>query len=335
MLRFIKVILLSLVMLIPMGAQAQDAKKVFKEGMALMQKARAEKKSKDNCKKNANAAIKKFAAAKVLSPSMKAECDEQIGYANIIIANPYPRSGGEPAPVAKRDSLNVHADVIELDYLCSEPKVITVGSSRPGWKVSTKTEDTSWCEITKNEDDKTFSVKCTPWGATYERKTVVAVTNGAMTREVPVVQKGMPVNLTVTMGKKQILGIAIPSKQEMLNNTKNIKESDDVTILELKKKGDSKDLEIVCNSDSTYDNDCNWYIAQRPNWCDIQMNTSKNEKFKANEFKNDSRTKTRSAKVVVKTVPKDDSNAAHLGRIGDLIIKSQDKEVRIRLVQNK
>ncbi|MCQ2212400.1 MAG: BACON domain-containing protein [Bacteroidaceae bacterium] len=335
MYRYFKILIFALITLMPISAYAQNADKLFNEGMSLMQKARTEKKSKSKCITNCKNAIKKFKAAKAISSAIAGKCDEQIGYANTIIANPYPRAEAPVQPKAPKDSLVVDVDTISIDYLSNESKVVKVASSKEDWKVSTTTEAAAWCEVKKSDDGKSFSVKCEPLGTTIGRNAVVVVTNGVLHKEIPVMQSGIPVRLSVKMGKKEILGIKMVTWKDIQNNAKNVPPSEEVNSLELKKKGDTKDLEITCNSDSICDNECNWYVAEKPDWCDVQMNIAKNQKNQANEFKTDSRTKVRAIKVVIKAVPKGDSSVSHLGRIGDLVIRSQEQEVRIRLIQNK
>ncbi len=80
-----------------------------------------------------------------------------------------------------------------------------------------------------------------------------------------------------------------------------------------KKKGGQQLIGITCNSDTTYSNNTNWMIEKAPDWCNAE-NTSTD--------------------LVLKVAPLEKESPFYkTGRTGDVVIRSQDKELIIRVDQ--
>lgn len=80
-----------------------------------------------------------------------------------------------------------------------------------------------------------------------------------------------------------------------------------------RKKGGQMLINVTCNSDTTYSNNFNWYVEKAPEWCNAE-NTSTN--------------------LVLNVAPLEKKDPYFkTGRTGDIILRSQDQEVIIRVDQ--
>ena len=329
----IKVLFLIIFVLLPCSATAQNAQKVYKEGVALIAKARRAKTQKVRVV-NCNNAIKKFKAAMSINTELAGDCEKQIGIANALMASP----SQKPRPVVKvethKDSLVIKEKTVLFPYDKEVRKEIDVLASSSEWTAGTSSLNQRWCEVAKSGDGKKLIIRCTPNAeTTFSRSVNVILTVGSCVENIDVVQNGVPVKFGVSIPPSGILR----KIQKTLNI--NYNEEGQEIKLEMKKKGDSKDVIVVTNSDSIHHAKDDWKeyfkVIQKPDWCEVMLDVKTNQNYKEEEIKLTLKEKTRVIKVIAKAIPKTDKTLQNMGRNGDLILRSQNKIIKIPIYQNK
>ena len=319
--------------LLPCSATAQNAQKVYKDGVALLAKARKAKTQKARVA-NCNNAIKKFKAAMSINTELAGDCEKQIGIANALMSSPGPK----PRPVAKveepKDSLVIKEKQILFPYDKEVKKEIEVLASSSEWTAAPSSLSQRWCEVAKSGDSKKIIIRCEPNAeTTFSRSVNVIVTVGGCRENIEVVQNGVPVQFGVSIPPGGILR----KIQKKLNI--NYNEEGQELKLEMKKKGDAKDVIVVTNSDSIHHAKDDWKeyfkVIQKPDWCEVMLDVKANQNYKEEEIKLTLKEKTRVIKVIAKAIPKTDKTLQNMGRNGDLILRSQDKIIKIPIYQNK
>lgn len=332
--RIIKFLLLIILSMSAFTLHAQDANKVYNEGVALLNKAKAEKKSKSVRDSNCDEAIKKFKAAAIINTTFTKKCNTQINAANKLKKSAFKSGNEEPnTPTPPAHKFTVSKNKLKIDYEGKTTETINVETSGREWKAFVSEKDAEWCTVNQSEDGKSVTVQCKPVPSTMERTALLYVSCDNHKKEIKVVQAGQPLVMYVTkadgafkkLAKKATTAVGIESVVEKISQ------------VEFKKKGDSATLAMFCNSEQKYQNngDCNWYVYDSPEWCKVILNAKENVKYQENEFKNKISLQTREFKVVVQGIEDKNSDDFKLGRKGDLVLKSQDQTVRITIYQNK
>lgn len=332
-----KIIKFLLFLVLSMSAftlHAQDANKVYSEGTALLAQAKSAK-TKAARDANCDDAIKRFKAAAIINTNLKKKCNTQIAAATRLKKSPFNGGGGgtpTPAPAPKQKLLLGKSE-IKVNHLAIKSDTVSVESSSDDWNAFVDKESEAWCTVKKSKDGKSFTVQCKPNTDTNKRTVSLYVTSGSLRKEIKVEQAGLPVELFVTLadskarkiGKKLTSAVGIESVVEK------------TTQVELKKKGSSVGLSVYCNSEKKYSNNenCNWYVMSKPDWCSIIMDTKTNDKNCEEEFKKKQNVQVRDFKLVVQKIEDTKSDDYKMGRKGELVLRSQDTILKIVVYQNK
>lgn len=330
-----KIIKLLLLLVLSMSAftlHAQDANKVYSEGIDLLSKAKVAK-TKAARDSNCDEAIKKFKAAAIINTNLKKKCNTQIAAATKLRKSPYIGGPGPTPPPTPKHKLVVSKDEIKKNHLAGKTDTVSVESSSDDWKAFVDKENEEWCIVEKSQDGKSFTVKCTPNTDMDKRTVTLYVTSGSLRKEIKVEQAGMPVELFVTLadskvrkiGKKLTGAVGIESVVEK------------TTQVEMKKNGSSVGLSVFCNSKRKYstNENYNWYVMSKPDWCSLIMDTKTNDKNREDEFKNNQNVQVRDFKLVVQKIENKNSDEYKMGRKGELVLRSQDTLLHITIYQNK
>ncbi|MBQ8712246.1 MAG: BACON domain-containing protein [Prevotella sp.] len=142
----------------------------------------------------------------------------------------------------------------------------------------------NWIALARSMDGKYLVVKAEPTNQTTQRHASIAVTYDKMTRTIHVTQAGKAVELTASE-----------------------------LFIKFRKKGGQMLINVICNSDTVYTNNYNWYIEKAPDWCNAERT---------------------STDLVLKVDPIDKKSVYYKGgRTGDIILRSQNQECVIRVDQ--
>lgn len=331
--KIIKILLLLVLTMSAFTLHAQDANKVYNEGVAMLSQAKSAK-TKAARDANCDEAIKKFKAAAIINTNLKKKCNTQIAAATKLKKSPFNGGGGTPTPApTPKQKLQVSKDEIKINHLAGKTDTVSVESSSDNWKAFVDKENEEWCIVEKSQDGKSFTVKCTPNTDMDKRTVTLYVTSGSLRKEIKVEQAGMPVELFVTLadskvrkiGKKLTGAVGIESVVEK------------TTQVEMKKNGSSVGLSVFCNSKRKYstNENYNWYVMSKPDWCSLIMDTKTNNKNREEEFKNNQIVQVRDFKLVVQKIEDKKSDDYKMGRKGELVLRSQDTLLKITVYQNK
>lgn len=322
--RIIRLLLLVVFSISVLSLHAQNADKMYSEGLELLNQARTEKKSKSVRNLKCDEAIKKFKAAAIMNTTFKKKCNTQINVAQKLRRSPWksdPDPGPDPNPDPPvKDKLELSKSQLNFGYQETNSEKITVDTNGKTWDAELEYKsDAEWCTFGTLE--KYLTVRCAPNKSTEGRTAIISVTSGSLKKKVKVVQAGIPVELYVTKVSKKFF----------------VSESEKIEYVELKKKGGDINLVVACNSMRQYDeNDkYNWKVEYLPDWCKIIPDYVANQKNEANEFKNNSSEKVRNIKLVAKPIEDKKSDEYKLGRKGEIAFRSQDTIVKITIYQNK
>lgn len=329
----IKVLFLIMFILLPSSVTAQNAQKVYKEGVALIAKARRAKTQKARVS-NCNDAIKKFKAAMSINTELAGDCQKQIGIANALMSSPSPKVHPAAKVQVPKDSLIIKEKSVLFPYDKEVKKEIDVLASSSEWTASPSSLSQNWCEVAKSGDSKKLIIRCASNAkTTFSRSVNVILTLGDCRENIEIVQEGVPVNFRVSIPP----GGLLRKIQKTLNIGFN-EEGQEIK-LEMKKKGEAKDVIVVTNSDSIHHDKDNWKeyfkVIQKPDWCEVipdeKVNKNNDEEEKMLVLKE----KTRVLRVIAKAIPKTDKKLQNMGRDGDLILRSQNKIIKIPIYQNR
>lgn len=330
----VKILFLTIFVLLPLSATAQNAQKVYSQGLALLDKARkisTPKKRTATC----NAAIKKFIAAKTINSEMVADCNKQIGIANALMSAPAPKPKPVEQVVKEKDHIEAAEKSISFAYNEDRERKIKIQSSSNDWTVATSPIHQDWCKVNKTDDGQAIVIKCTQnTNSTFCRNVDIILSGGNSTDEIKVVQKGLPVTFQAAIPKG---GKIFKTVRKLLKI--NYNEEGQELKLEMKKKGDTRDVIVLSNSDSIHNDKKDWKenfkVVKKPEWCEVLLDEVTNQKYKEEEIEQSLKEHTRILKVIAQKIPKSDEKLSIMGRNGVLILRSQEKIIEIPIYQNK
>lgn len=267
--------ILGLLCLAPPATYAQSASDSYKKGVTLMNKG------------DYQGAIASFKASMAINKSADnvKKCKAQINKCNRLAKQ---KSGGDSGSKQASGELEVSASTLNYNAETETMKLVGI-STKPesnDWLATVPPDADNWVKLAKSMDGKDLQVTCYPSNSTILRKAIINVTYLQMSRQIEVVQKGIKLQLYA--------------------------ETPFVTIN--KRKGGVKQVNIICNSDTIYDNKINWTITKSPEWCEIQVPSKGEIVIKADKLTKES---------------PDYKN----GRTGDIVLQSQDEEFVIRVDQ--
>lgn len=233
-------------------AQSSAGDKYYNQGLQLQ---------KTMTVKAQNSAIAKFQQAKKIydSAAKKAQCDQAITVSQNIIkqiksgtAKGTPKGKNQGYTIERvteeASKLTVTPDQFDID-LNMKTLNVSVEAKNDQWEVKTVSgaDGSSFLSVEK-VGDKSFAIRVPENYSTSAREQSVVVSDGKQSKEVKVRQSGKPVDFSV-----------------------------DKTVVEYKKKGGKKKVEVSCNSDSEYadNNGYNWTIVSKPEWIKVNAEPKK------------------------------------------------------------
>lgn len=276
-----------------------------------------------------NSAISKFTSAKKQydSAAKKAQCDQAISVSRNIISQ-IKSGGGSSGASSKKGKtvtkevtvverkveakLNVNPTDFDID-LNSKTLNVSVDTNLDNWNVATVTcaDGSSFLRVNKLGADK-FEIVVPQNNKTIIREQEVIVTSDNLERRVKVRQSGRPIDLSVNKA-----------------------------MLEYKKSGGDKKIDVLCNSDYSYadNNNYNWYVESKPDWVVITSDRkseggllnkvkSSADKIINGEKNEDSTTQKFTMKITVKPFIPTEADA-YQGRNGEVVLRSGDKTVKV------
>ncbi|MCM1369422.1 MAG: hypothetical protein NC204_03520 [Candidatus Amulumruptor caecigallinarius] len=252
------IFMLAAIIVYAAGVCAQSANKIFEQAKAYQNTMTVASQNK---------AISLFSKARTIydSKANKSKCDREIKKcnANIKAINGGPSKShkstsksspgktkqyGEVVSVkpVKREQLDVDPEMLNLD-MHSRNVSVNVDTNFDDWSVNavTASDGTSFISVVKTTPT-VFNVSVQPNFSTLTRTQKIDVNGGHLQREVVVTQRG---------------------RQEALYAKKNY--------VEIKKDGGSAKIEVMCNSDTIYDNGFNWFVESKPEWLSLNINLKK------------------------------------------------------------
>ena len=324
--------ILSLIFLLSLVAPtsyAQSAKSFYDQGVSLLTQGK-----KNRNVATLNSAISQFNRAKALGTNnaqLQKNCSSKIQECQTLIKsysaptaskkvnnNTHTQSSSTYTDVVPTLVLSTHNIEFEAETVSEKAPTVTVKASpMPStWTYSIANEaDTVWCGVTRTDSvTLEFQLK-TQNTSTRTRKMSVVVKHGSETATIGVTQKGIDFNLsvdpeTIIFNKKGNLS----SQSSFFKRTVN-------SVKKLAKDQDGQTVKVTCTSNQYYDNNkdsyiANWYIQQPlPEW------------LAATRTEPDNQNRAQAVKIKVL------QNTSGKERKGEIIIKSQDKEVTITVFQ--
>lgn len=272
---------------------AQNADSKYEEGVAQYNKG------------NMQAAIKLFKESMILNKSAanKKRCNAMIAKCN--------RSGkkakGENPKPAKAELL-LDRNHLSFNGKSADADAISITATN-GWKFRyVDQEDARWCILEQSQDGKTLKVKAEPSHLTIPRKATIIISDAvtpSFCRELFVTQSS---------GKDSYL-TAIPL------------ELDKIVV-----DGDEEVIKVTCVSDTLYSDGKNWRLKDYPSWVTMLPDKPKVTGIKsafASKKDKDARLPVEANELSVKF----DANPTTDERLGEIVLQSQNTELRIKLKQ--
>lgn len=258
------------------SAFAQNAKESYENGLSLMKKG------------NYEGAIKCFRSSMIAnkSPDNVKKCKAQITKCQKAMTRKSEPANQPSTPVVNT-TLKLSTSILPVDAETTETATheieVTTYPKSSKWTAEMVNKP-QWVKLSRTNDN-TIGLQFQPNEKTIARQATLKVSYGSDTKTVRVFQKGKKVELAAEKYEKKFS----------------------------KKKSETANIEITCNSDTTYSNSYNWCVAYSPEWCKAEQ-TSKQI--------------TLTLEPIVKNSPLWKS-----GRQDDIILKSQDVEFKIRIIQ--
>ena len=255
-------------------AFAQSASESYENGLALMKK------------KNYEAAIKCFKASMVINKSAAnvKNCKAQIAKCEKAMKSKKSTPTAPPAPtVMKTLKLSTSYMPVDAEASAIQAVVVTTEPESNEWTAEIENSP-QWVKMDRS-DNKIIKLDFQPNEKTIPRKGTLVVRYGEDTKRVNITQKGVDVVLAAEKTEQKIS----------------------------KKKQETVNIKISCNSDTVYTNSYNWFIESYPDWCKAEQTSEQ---------------LTLTAEPIDKKSP-----LFKAGRQDDVILKSQDKKFIIRIIQ--
>lgn len=274
-------------------ACAQNADSKYEEGVAQYNKG------------NMQAAIKLFKESMILNKSAanKKRCNAMIAKCN----RTGKKTKSEEPKTAKAELL-LDRNHLSFNGRSSDADVISITATN-GWSFRyVDQEDARWCILDKSQDGRTLKVKAEPSHLTVPREAKIIISDAvtpSFCKELYVKQGS---------GKDPYL-TAIPAELDRIAND-----------------GEEEIIKITCVSDTLYSDGKNWRLKDYPSWVKMLPDKPKVTGIKsAFASKND-----KNARIPVEANElsmKIDPNTSTDERLGEIVIQSQNSEMRIKLTQ--
>ena len=306
--RYLRFVLSLMLLLIVTVASAQSTgDKLFAEGQKLQQVMSVSSQNK---------AIKKFRSAKVMytSADKKQRCDEQIAVCNANIAsikkgsNKVISKPKEEKTEEKKVEFSIGTRDVVFDEKMNFRTITVTADSSTNWEVSAPAN--TFVKATRNNSIINVEVEANP--STIRRQQVLSVSHDGTVDEIMVIQSGKPV---------------------LFGASSNL--------IEYKVKGGTKQIELYTNSDSTIVSNSgeSWYVDSKPSWVEVSLDVKKKKNVLSELFgKSDSSSSDdlRTTNVKITVAPLLKSEPEYLaGRRGEIVFVSQDKTVKVIVLQQK
>lgn len=287
---------------LPLYAQTSKGDQLFAEGQAFQKKKQYQK------------AIAKYKAAKVAytSAEKKQMCDDQIKLCKPT-PTPIPK---DDVTEEKKDSLVISSKHIIFDADKEKTVEISVLTGDSCWTVDTSTRlygDTAFTSVKKTSDGKSLRIYTDINNSTLSRHQHIFVSTNECADTIFVEQ---------------------PGKNVILRTNENL--------LNYKKKGGSKSIEVITNSDSIVANNNNecWYVESKPEWVeanvDMAVETSQAnlKKILGTKAKTVLSADEKASRLSITVVPLLKSDTEYsTGRRGEVVIAAQSRKYKVIIVQ--
>ena len=250
-------------------------------------------------KGNYQGAIKLFNESMILNKSAanKKKCQAMIAKCNKASKAKKSEAQVKSKPVVS-DKVTLERDAIYFDGHAAGAEVIGVKAAG-GWNAELEHEaDGSWCSIEPKDDGNFLIVKTTASNLTVYRTASIKVISDKNSREVK--------NLLVTQGPARNATLSV-SKEEIKN---------------INRAGDEQVISINCQSDTLLADGRNWFITKAPSWVKF-LSTKKLGR------------KERTGITMNELSMQFEANPTKEERIGYIVVRSQDAERHIKLIQKK
>lgn len=287
----------------PLYAQTSRGDQLFAEGQAFQKKKQYQK------------AIAKYKAAKVAYTSLekKQMCDDQIKLCKPTTVS---TTKDDVIEQQKKDSLVISSKHITFEADKEGTVEISVITGDSCWNVDTTTRiygDSAFTTVKKTSDGKGMRIYTGINNTTLARHQHIFITTSECRDTIFVEQKG-----------------------------KNVTLRTNENILNYKKKGGSKSIEVITNSDSivaSNNNEC-WYVESKPDWIEanvdmtVQTSTANLMNLLSTKAKVTLSADEKASKLSITVVPllKTDSEYS-IGRKGEVVIAAQSRKYKIIVVQ--
>ena len=284
-------------------AQTSKGDQLFAEGQAFQKKKQYQK------------AIAKYKAAKVayISSEKKKMCDDQI---KLCKPSVIPTTKDDEKEEKKKDSLVISSKHLTFEANKEGSVEISVITGDSCWSFDTSTKiygDSAFVSVKKTNGGKNMRIYTDINNTTLSRHQHIFVSTSECKDTIFVEQSG-----------------------------KNVTLRTNESLLNYKKKGGSKSIEVITNSDSVVtsnNNEC-WYVESKPDWIEanVEMTTqTSSSNFKAYFSKNSTTVLSadeKASRLSITVVPllKSDTEYA-IGRRGEVVIAAQSKRYKIIVVQ--
>lgn len=271
-----------------------------------------------------NEAIAKFNSAKKIydSKAKKSQCDQAISVSREIINslssggskggknNVKKEQSSQPSKPAVAPTLSLSNSEFNINSESKKLNVtVTTNQSDFNVKEATCLDGSSFLSIIKNGKEG-FSIIVPYNGLTFSRDQKVIVSAGGLQQEVLVVQQGRNIDLSVS--------------ENMIN---------------LKHKGGTKKLTVLCNADQRYEDNGgkNWFVRSQPGWTKVMIDEKGGKKNKISSLlgkgkPEDPKMKSTNIQIVCDPLRHGFSEYKD-GRTGEIVLESGDKTVSIHIVQ--
>ena len=274
-------------------AYGQSADSKYEEGVAQYNKG------------NTQAAIKLFKESMILNKSAanKKRCNAMIAKCN---KSGKKAKSDDPKP-AKAELL-LDRNHLSFNGRSSDADVISITATN-GWNFRyVDSEDARWCILEKSQDGRTLKVKAEPSHLTVPREAKIMITDA--------VTPSYCKELFVKQGSgKEPYLTALPTELDRIAN-----------------EGEEEVIKITCVSDTLYSDGKNWRLGDYPSWVRMLPDKPKVTGIKsAFASKNDknARIPVEANELSLKIEP----NTSTDERLGEVVIQSQNSEMRIKLKQ--
>lgn len=313
LLRLFTVILLTVFSSVSVFAQTSSGDKLYNQGLKLQ---------KTMTVKAQNSAISKFKSAKKFydSAAKKAQCDQAIEVSEEIKRNLSSPSSGSKSrtstPEKKADpTLSLSNNSFDLDNNGAIIPV-TVTSNVPDWTVeAVPNSDGSTFLTVKKTQDNTIEIDCPANDTFTDRSQNIRVSASYIKKIITVNQKARVPYLDASE-----------------------------KIIEFKKKGGKKNIEVYCDAYLVYENnnDANWYVVSKPDWIDVSIDMKKSKGLidkgmsllKGSKQANENKNVVTSNVIIYASQLNKGSQAAETGRKGIIELASGEKKLTITIHQN-